>query len=146
MLKRSSFKRAVYAAPPRVPTAKIVGQRGVIRQVSDAVTSVPKEIILRSRPYRMWVATWPCDLCGWLETQAAHENLGKAMQGKVCDSRTFPLCVAHGSHAGHHFDFDNYVDISREEARELGARLSAQMRERALAAGWRFTNTEILKP
>jgi hypothetical protein len=38
------------------------------------------------------------------------------------------------------------VDIGREEARELGARLSAQMRERALSAGWRFTDTEILKP
>lgn len=40
----------------------------------------------------------------------------------------------------------NYIDIDREEARELGAKLSAQMRERAIVAGWRFTNTEILRP
>jgi hypothetical protein len=76
----------------------------------------------------------------------ARERHGKPKQGKVCDSRTFALCIAHGASAGCHFAFDNYVDISREEARELGARLSAQMRERAIAAGWRFTDTEIVKP
>jgi hypothetical protein len=115
-------------------------------QAGDVVVSVPKEVIHRSRPYRMWVATHPCALCGWHETQCAHENLGKAMQGRVCDGRTFALCVAHGLSAGCHFAFDNYIDISREEARELGAKLSAQMRERAQAAGWRFTTEGIIRP
>lgn len=146
-LRRTPFKRPVYERPPRQPIVPVVGQRGVIRQVSQEVVACPKEIILRSRAYRMWVATWPCDLCGWPETQAAHENgTDKPKQGKVCDSRTFALCIAHGASAGCHFAFDNYVDIGREEARELGARLSAQMRERAVAAGWRFTDTEIVKP
>lgn len=110
--------------------------RAVMAAANDAVVSVPKEVLLRSRPYRMWVASHPCALCGWPETQAAHENLGKALQGKVCDSRTFPLCISHGGHMGHHYMFDNYVDIDRKEARELGARLSAQMREQAELAGW----------
>jgi hypothetical protein len=114
--------------------------------VGGEVAAVPKAAILRSRLYRMWVASWPCDLCGWLETQCAHENLGKAMQGRVCDSRTFSLCIPHGAHMGHHIMFDNYVDISREEARELGAKLSAQMRERAKAAGWKFSPEGIVAP
>lgn len=119
--------------------------KGVYRRVSDECVSFPKEVILRSRPYRMWVATWPCDLCGWPETQCAHENYGKAKQGKVCDSKTFSLCVPHKGLPGCHFLFDNYVDMTRDEAREIGARLSAQMRERAMAAGWRFTPEGITR-
>jgi hypothetical protein len=116
-------------------------------QAGDVVVSVPKEVIHRSRPYRMWVATHPCALCGWQETQCAHENgVDKAKQGKVCDSRTFALCIPHGLHIGHHKMFDEYIDISREEARELGAKLSAQMRERAQAAGWVFTTERIIAP
>jgi hypothetical protein len=144
-LTRSGFKRPQLQRPPRAPLVP-VERRGVYRPVSQEAVAVPKEIILRSRPYRMWVASHPCDLCGWPETQCAHENLGKALQGKVCDSRTFPLCVAHGGHMGHHYMFDNYVDISRDEARELGAKLSARTRERATAAGWRFTQEGIVAP
>lgn len=143
-LKRSPFKRPVYERPPRSPVHPITDQRGTYG--TAGLVAAPKEIILRSRPYRMWVATHACDLCGWLEAQAAHENLGKALQGKVCDSRTFALCIAHGRSMGCHYAFDNYVDIDREEARELGAKLSAQMRERAIAAGWKFTTEGILRP
>jgi hypothetical protein len=146
-LTRSGFKRPQLQRPPRAPLVP-VERRGVYSPVSQEVVAVPKEIILRSRPYRMWVATqWPCGICG-VEGfgQCAHENLGKSMQGKVCDSRTFNACGPHWGLMGCHYAFDNYIDISREEARELGARLSAQMRGRAKAAGWRFTSTEIVKP
>ena len=136
-------RKSTWTPAPRVPAVPL--QRVPNYARSGEVVSVPKEIILRSRPYRMWVATWPCDLCGWPETQCAHENLGKALQGKVCDSKTFSACIAHGSHIGHHTMFDLYIDISRDEARELGARLSAQMRERARVAGWRFSPEGITR-
>lgn len=121
---------------------------GVYRRVSETVVACPKEIILRSRPYRMWVATqWPCDFCGISGFgQCAHENLGKAKAGKVCDSRTFNACGPHWGLPGCHYLFDNYVDISRDEARELGAKFSARMRERANAAGWKFTPEGIIAP
>jgi hypothetical protein len=113
----------------------------------DTFISFPKEVIHRSPAYRRYVASFPCAMCGIFEfSQCAHENAGKAKAMKVCDSRSFPLCAPHWGRPGCHFLFDNYIDISREEARDLGARLSAQMRERAEAAGWRFTDTGILKP
>jgi hypothetical protein len=141
-----SLQRKPYVRPPRAPVKPIIGCRGIYAPSSELAVMVPKEVILRSPAYRRWVAAWPCNFCGWHETQCCHENLGKALQGKVCDSRTFSGCIPHGSHPGHHWMFDNYVDISREEARELGAKLSAQMRERAMAAGWRFTADAILPP
>lgn len=145
MLKRTGFKRAAFERAPRAPIAPVENCRGVIRAVGDVVLAQPKEIVLRSRAYRMWVATqWPCDFCGVAGFgQCAHENLGKAMQRKVCDSRAFNACGPHWGLMGCHYAYDNYIDISREEAREFGAKLSARMRERAVAAGWRFTDTSI---
>jgi len=142
-----SFAKRVYVRPPKSPLVPITNQRGVYARVGDEVAAVPKEVILRSRPYRMWVATHECFLCHVRDfSQAAHENgAGKAKGAKVCDSRVFPACGPHWGMPGCHWMFDNYVDISREEARELGAKLSAQMRERAIAAGWVFTATEIRK-
>lgn len=143
-LKRSQFKRPVYERPPRSPVHPITDQRGTYG--TAGLVAAPKAIILRSRPYRMWVATWPCSFCGIASfSQAAHENLGKAMQGKVCDSRIFPACGQHFGLPGCHYAFDNYVDIDREEARELGAKLSAQMRERAIVAGWVFSKEGITR-
>lgn len=138
-------RKTTWTPPPRVPATPLARAPNYAPASNDVV-SVPKEVILRSRPYRMWVATWPCDLCGWPETQAAHENGADKGKGlKVCDSRVFPLCVAHQGHMGHHYQFDNYIDISREEARELGAKLSAQMRARAIAAGWKFSPEGITR-
>lgn len=139
-----SLRRPVYARPARAPVVPLERTPNYALS-STSVVAVPKEIILRSRPYRMWVATtWPCDFCHVHNfSQAAHENLGKAMQGKVCDSRIFSACGPHWGMPGCHYQFDNYVDISREEAREVGAKLSAQMRERASLAGWRFTSEGI---
>jgi hypothetical protein len=148
MNRGSGFKRPVVERAPRSPVTPLVECRGVYAPSVGLVLAQPKETILRSRRYRMWVATqWPCDICGVTGFgQCAHENLGKSLQGKVCDSRTFNACGPHWGLPGCHWAFDNYVDISRDEARELGARLSARMRERAELAGWSFTRFAILPP
>lgn len=147
-LRRTGFARPGLVRAPSSAVLRIEGQRGVYTRVSDSVVAVPKEIILRSRPYRMFVAEQECFLCGIRDlSQCAHENGADKAKGlKQCDSRTFPLCAPHGLHMGCHKQFDEYIDISREEARELGAKLSARMRGRAVAAGWKFTPEGIVAP
>lgn len=56
----------------------------------------PKVKPWRSIPYRQWVASLPCCICGSTTgTNAHHEQEeGKGtMGGKCCDSRCIPLCV-----------------------------------------------------
>jgi hypothetical protein len=111
------------------------------------VAAVPKERILRSEPYRRFVASQECFACR-LEgfSQCAHENVGKGLGLKVCDSRTFPACGPHHGLVGCHQQFDLLMDMGRDEAREMASKYATLMRLRAIAAGWRFTDTEILKP
>ena len=109
---------------------------------------MPKSTIHRSRAYRMFVAEQECFSCrlvGW--TQAAHENAGKGMALKVCDSRLFPLCTVHFGVAGCHEEFDLALDGMTRPARQAWARkLVARMQERAVEAGWRFTAEGIVAP
>lgn len=97
----------------------------------------PKEKRLRSEAYRRYVASQECFFCrveGF--SQCAHENEGKGMSLKVCDSRTFPACGPHWGLPGCHFLFDNLIDMTREEARFAGSTASAEMRARAERDGW----------
>lgn len=59
----------------------------------------PKQVRVRSEPYRRFVASKPCRVCGKVGTQAAH--LGHSDIGlKAGDDQTVPLCP------DHHRDFD----------------------------------------
>ena len=60
-----------------------------------AVVAVPKEPKpVRSKPYRMLVASLPCVLTGRIDVQAAHGNRGKGQGLKTCDLTCFPLSIA----------------------------------------------------
>jgi hypothetical protein len=105
------------------------------------VVQVPKDGALRSEAYRRYVAAQECFFCrvqGF--SQAAHENLGKGLSLKVCDSRTFPVCAPHWGLIGCHQSFDLGLDgLTRDERREMGAKAVAEMQARAVAAGWDLT-------
>lgn len=146
MLRRSGFKQCERERSPRPPIVPVVGQRGVIRQVSQEVVACPKEIILRSRPYRLYVAAqecFGCRLVGW--SQCAHQNEGKGLGMKTCDSKTFPLCAPHHGLVGCHQQYDLTIDMGRQDARLMAALYVKKMQWRAELEGWRFTDTEIVK-
>jgi len=108
----------------------------MVRSANDPVV-VPKQEILRSEPYRRYVAEQECFFCRVVGfSQCAHENFGKAMSRKVCDSRTFPACGPHWGMPGCHWLFDNLVEYTRDEAREVGRIHVDAMQARAVADGW----------
>ena len=134
-LRRSGFKRPVYSPAPAAPL-RPVERCGVYGAASNEPVVTPKEAPLRSESYRRWVASFPCAICGISGfSQAAHENVGKGMSMKVCDKRTFPACGPHWGLPGCHYLFDNLIDITRDEARELGAKLVARMQAFAIEVG-----------
>lgn len=98
----------------------------------------PKDEPMRSEAYRRYVAAQECFFCrvqGF--SQCAHENVGKGLSMKVCDSRTFPACGPHFGLIGCHQVFDLGLDgLTREERREMGAKAVAEMQARAAADGW----------
>lgn len=79
----------------------------------------PKANIVRSESYRRFVASFPCFGCG-IEgySQAAHPNMGKGFALKTSDLDCFPLCASHGLSIGCHWQFDNLVEMTRDERRE----------------------------
>lgn len=135
-----------YIRPPRPPVTPGNG-RGVIRPVGDTGVAVPKASIIRSEAYRKFVASHDCFGCGIAGfSQCAHENFGKGMAMKVCDSRAFPLCGPRYGLLGCHQQFDLGVDCEREERRAMGAAYVMRMQGIAAAAGWRFPGWAILPP
>jgi hypothetical protein len=96
----------------------------------------PKARIVRSPNYRRYVSGFACFGCG-VEgfSQCAHGNTGKGMAMKVCDTRTFPLCGPHWGMPGCHYLFDNCIDMSRDERRELEERYIERMQFIAKADG-----------
>jgi hypothetical protein len=108
----------------------------VIRQVSDAVTSVPKQPPERSEAYRRWVASLPCIVCrieGY--SQAAHPNRGRGLGQKASDLDCFPLCATRPGHMGHHTEHDLLIEMTLEERREREARYIDQTRALARVEG-----------
>jgi len=90
---------------------------------------------MRSRSYRMWVASLPCINCGivgW--SQCAHAN-GGGMGTKDCDSRTFPLCATRPGDMGCHMRFDLCVDMTKAERRELTEQYVERTQAMAREAG-----------
>lgn len=101
-------------------------------------TTIPKEELLRSEPYRRLVAAMPCKACGLHgHSQHAHENHGKGMGLKVDDRRGFPLCTVVPGRVGCHELFDQYqlVEGGREAHRLLGERWAAETRRQIEKAG-----------
>ena len=143
-LRRTGFKRPTLERPPRPLVKPVTDCRGTYARASNEPVVVEKETIHRSEPYRRWVAEQECFICGvrgW--SQAAHENVGKAMQRKVCDSRIFPACGPRYGLLGCHQQFDIGLEYTRDERRALGAELVARMQARAVADGWRFEQEGI---
>ncbi len=142
MLRRTPFRsKAPPARPATQWTADVLpGPRSQPVRVSDglarAIVQVPKESLLRSESYRRFVANFPCFDCGirgW--SQCAHENFGKGMSLKVCDTRTFPLCAPRFGLLGCHLEFDLGLGLTRDERREQGRVWVERMQALARIAG-----------
>lgn len=121
------------AMPTPRPTVVCVSALDLV-----AVQPIAKEEPLRSEGYRRFVTSYACFDCkiaGY--SQAAHENLGKGLGLKVSDLRIWPLCGPRLGLMGCHFQFDNYIERTREECRLLGAQWVEQMQQIARAAGRR---------
>lgn len=149
-LRRTPFKRPVYERPARALVVPVTGCRGVIRPVSGEVIATPKSEPVRSRPYRMWVASLPCISCGVVgHSQAAHSNSpehGKSGSRKADDDAIFPLCSSRFGRPGCHADFDSGSMFTKDQRRLMTQTWIQYTRQRAVAAGWRFIGAEILKP
>lgn len=119
---------------PLVPIVPVSGGRS-IPVASNAIT-VEKERIVRSKEYRMAVASLPCIHCG-IEgaSQCAHANVGKGLGRKVTDLETFPLCHegANGCHVA--FDSTRLLPGGRAAHVEAGRRWAAQTRRKIKDAG-----------
>lgn len=77
---------------------------------------------MRSEQHRRNVASLPCACCG-IEgySQAAHPNnaeFGKGYSIKSDDLLTFPLCCQRVGIPGCHYEHDNYVGMTNEEAKQ----------------------------
>ena len=97
----------------------------------------PKAIIVRSEPYRRYVASCACFGCG-IEgySQCAHANYGKGLSLKTSDIETFPLCSSRGMHQGCHVLHDACIDMDREQRREIEAGYVERMKRQAANDGW----------
>lgn len=95
----------------------------------------PKANIVRSEPYRRFVASQPCFGCG-VEgfSQCAHANYGKGLGMKTSDLDSFPLCAPHWGLIGCHQQHDLCIDMDRDQRRELEVQYVARMQDIARAA------------
>ena len=101
----------------------------------------PKLHLLRSRPYRFWIATLPCFACGiegW--SQAAHPNQAKYGKGgamKAGDQYCFPLCTIRPGHMGCHYMHDQCIGMTKEERDAKEDEYVSRAQALALKAGRR---------
>lgn len=139
-MKRSGFARKWQRPPKQMPVFPAVPPKPIAVMYAandEAPVVVPKDVPLRSEPYRRYVASFACFGCGVSGySQCAHENFGKAMARKVCDSRTFPLCGPRFGLLGCHQQFDLGVDTDRDTRRAQGAQYVERMHRLAEADGW----------
>ena len=142
MIRRTGFKSKLPKArpcrqyegerpdAPRAPAPRVVVLESVL------VAPIEKAAPVRSESYRRFVAThscFDCGIAGW--SQCAHENVDKGMSLKVCDLRTWPLCGPRYGLMGCHYQFDQYIERTREECRDLGRIWVDRMQALARAAG-----------
>lgn len=93
---------------------------------------------VRNEAYRRYVAMQPCFGCG-IEgyTQAAHPNHGRGLGQKASDLDCFPLCAPRFGLMGCHAQFDQLVEITLAERRDMEREYTARMHEIARKAGRR---------
>lgn len=139
-LQRAPFKRREIERRQR---DEILGERQMaalcrplppVRATYASIADVPPQIMakhpkLESVEYRRYVASFPCFACGSPAVQCCHANEGKGQGYKVCDTRTFPLCVYH------HEALDNSRGMIRDERRDLERRYVEKMQAQARADG-----------
>lgn len=138
-MKRSGFARRIYVPPPAAPLRPITDCRGVLSMSSDVAVVVPKLFLLRSEPYRRWVASLPCIVCrieGF--SQCCHSNQAKHGKGKgrkAGDQFTWPACGARPGHMGHHTEHDLCINMTKDERDALEDDYIDQTQRMAREAG-----------
>lgn len=122
------------APAPRPKT--IAAPRARMAVFSDVVTSIPKEVPVRSEAYRRLVAQLPCVICGvGGYSQAAHPNTGKGAGIKTDDRLCFPACCDRPGVAGCHGRFDQHALFTKEERRVLEPAWAKATQDKIIAAG-----------
>lgn len=138
-----TFAYRIYTPAPRAP-AKPVMRRSVYARM-DVVVPVPKDVIVRSEPYRRLVAARPCKACGiWGLSQAAHVP-PEGARLKQSDLLTFPLCCTRELITGCHVEFDQFRMFPRAQAVEQGMRWAAETADEIQADGLWPRNLPRLK-
>jgi hypothetical protein len=104
-----------YPEPSSMPRARAT----MVLTLALPPVAAPKLDLLRSEPYRRFVASHACFACD-IEglSQAAHPNQAKYGKGghiKAGDQFCFPLCSQRPGHMGCHYAHDNCVDVSKDE-------------------------------
>jgi hypothetical protein len=139
MLRRSSFKRPAYVAPPPAPVRPAT--RTATYAGSTSGEPVEKDVFVRSETYRRLVAQLPCKHCGIAGfSQAAHPNTGKGAGLKTDDRECFPLCTVHPNAAGGlvggcHERFDQGALYDKTTRRMVEQAWAADTRRQIKAAG-----------
>lgn len=129
--------RAKWTPPPRKYPGPNAEARGVMARSADVALVIPKADIVRSEPYRRYVAGFACFACGTPGlSQCAHANVGKGMAMKTSDAMTFPLCGPHGMHQGCHVLHDSGMELTRDERRAVERLYVARMQAIAMGDGW----------
>jgi hypothetical protein len=99
----------------------------------------PKANLLRSRPYRMYVAGFACFACGIEDhSQACHPNQAKYGKGggmKAGDQFCFPLCSTRPGHMGHHYEHDNCIGMTKDDRDAMEDAYVERMQSLAKADG-----------
>lgn len=148
-MKRSSIRKP-YVKPERSMPKPIPAEHrrpAVMWAANDsAPVVIEKTEPVRSREYRMWVASLPCISCGIVGySQAAHSNSpehGKSGARKADDAFLFPLCASRLGHMGCHVEFDSGAMFTKAERRGVTAKWVRDTQSLAAAAGW---NMQTLK-
>lgn len=138
-MRRSTFAPR-WTPPPKLrdrePGSVTASPGRRASMVPALLKPAPKVVPARSPTYREIVASFPCINCGIVGyTQCAHQNEGKAMQGKTDDRTSFPLCGPRPGQAGCHAEFDQGMRWTRDEKRALAKRWGSETRMRVEALG-----------
>jgi len=141
MLRRTPFRSKM---PPPRPAKQwagdaLPGPRATVQAAANdlgIVAPIAKREPVRNEAYRRYVATFPCFGCGIAGfSQAAHPNHGRGLGQKADDTDCFPLCAPRFGLIGCHAQFDQLIDISRAERRELELKYTARMQAQARTDG-----------
>jgi hypothetical protein len=128
--------RAARAAVSAMATAALVPPSSLGPCSAAPAPAIEKDPALRSEPYRRYVASLPCCICGVPGySQAAHANTGKGMGLKACDTTLFPVCADRPGVRGCHSQLDQGALFTKPVRRELEPTWAADTQRRAKAAG-----------